>query len=55
MSESREQRVRERAHSLWEADGSPAGREDEYWFRAEALIAEEDDPSAPSMNRTPPL
>ena len=41
MSDDREQRIRERAHSLWEADGKPGGREQEYWFRAEKLIAEE--------------
>ncbi|MEA3123687.1 MAG: hypothetical protein QOD67_706 [Caballeronia sp.] len=28
------QSVRERAYSLWERDGSPEGRADEYWHRA---------------------
>jgi hypothetical protein len=26
--------VRERAHALWEQDGCPEGRDEEYWFRA---------------------
>ena len=26
-----EERVRERAYQLWERDGSPEGRADEYW------------------------
>jgi len=29
-----EQRVRDTAYFLWEADGRPSGREKEYWFRA---------------------
>ena len=33
----RAHRVRERAYRLWEADGRPEGREQEYWERAEAM------------------
>lgn len=29
-----EQAVRETAYFLWEQDGRPEGREEEYWFRA---------------------
>lgn len=29
-----EQAVRDTAYFLWEQDGRPAGREQEYWFRA---------------------
>lgn len=29
-----EQRVRDTAYFLWEADGRPEGREKEYWFRS---------------------
>ncbi len=29
-----EQAVRETAYFLWEQDGQPAGREQEYWFSA---------------------
>ena len=36
-----EQRIRERAHLLWEAEGKPNGREDEYWHRARELIEDE--------------
>jgi hypothetical protein len=38
----REQRVRERAYHLWEADGKPHGRDVEYWERARTLIGMED-------------
>lgn len=53
MNDDRDQRIRERAHSLWEADGKPVGREQEYWFRAEQLLREEDDPDRPDMNKQP--
>jgi hypothetical protein len=53
MSGNREQLIRERAHSLWEADGRPEGREQEYWFRAEQMLAEERDPDRPDMNKGP--
>ncbi|HYZ62303.1 MAG TPA: DUF2934 domain-containing protein [Acetobacteraceae bacterium] len=53
MSDNREQMIRERAHSLWEADGRPEGREQEYWLRAEQLLAEEHDPERPDMNKGP--
>ena len=29
-----EQAVRETAYFLWEQDGKPEGREQEYWYRA---------------------
>ena len=42
----REQRVRERAYHLWEADGKPHGRDVEYWQRARELIAIEENAEA---------
>ena len=32
-----EHRIRERAYHLWEADGSPEGRAQEYWERATGI------------------
>lgn len=29
-----EQRIRERAHAIWEAEGRPEGRDREHWQRA---------------------
>lgn len=29
-----EQKVRQTAYQLWEADGRPDGREKDYWFQA---------------------
>ncbi|HET6234588.1 MAG TPA: DUF2934 domain-containing protein [Acetobacteraceae bacterium] len=36
---ARHDRIRQRAYLLWEADGRPHGRDQEYWQRAEALIS----------------
>ncbi|MGY3450850.1 DUF2934 domain-containing protein [Bradyrhizobium sp. USDA 4353] len=33
-------RIRERAHHLWEQAGRPDGREHEFWYQAEQDIAE---------------
>jgi hypothetical protein len=38
----RTNRIRERAYHLWESDGRPEGREQEYWERAEAMIGKEE-------------
>ena len=38
----REQRIRERAYYLWEADGCPAGNDLEYWERARELVGMSD-------------
>lgn len=38
MNEDRETRIRERAYRLWQADGEPDGKADEYWQRAERQL-----------------
>jgi hypothetical protein len=50
-----ETRIRERAYALWDRDGRPEGRADEYWEKACRLIGAEDDPKAPDMTADPPL
>jgi hypothetical protein len=42
-----ERRIRERAYLLWEAEGRPDGRADEYWHRARGLIEAEAQPAYP--------
>jgi hypothetical protein len=42
----REQRIRERAYQLWQADGSPHGRDLEYWERARELVGIEESAGA---------
>jgi hypothetical protein len=43
---ARQQRIRERAYHLWQADGCPPGHDREYWERAEALTGLDADPTA---------
>jgi hypothetical protein len=37
----RELRIREKAYELWQMDGSPEGKPDEYWHRARQIIENE--------------
>jgi hypothetical protein len=39
--DERLQRIREIAYGLWEKEGSPEGRDDEFWLRAEAILEQE--------------
>lgn len=34
-----EEQVRRRAYEMWEADGRPEGRDQQYWFKAMAELA----------------
>ena len=45
----REHRIRERAYHLWEQDGRPHGRDQEYWERARELVAMEDNAGAAQL------
>jgi hypothetical protein len=42
MLDSREERIRTRAHALWEADGKPEGRDRAHWEQAAKLVDEEE-------------
>ena len=45
-SPERETRIRDLAYQMWEADGCPYGRQDEYWERAKELVGMADNPGA---------
>jgi hypothetical protein len=34
MADNREQRIRERAHAIWEQEGRPHGRDEDHWRQA---------------------
>ena len=34
-----EDQIKRRAYELWEADGRPQGKDQDYWFKAMAEIA----------------
>jgi hypothetical protein len=47
-----EQRIRECAYLMWEMEGRPEGREDEYWHRArERIEAETQSAYPPTQGR----
>ena len=41
-----EQRIRNRAHEIWEQEGRPEGREHDHWEKARILVSIEDDKSS---------
>ncbi|MDP9096864.1 MAG: DUF2934 domain-containing protein [Pseudomonadota bacterium] len=45
MNDTIEQHIRERAYSLWEKEGSPPGRDLEFWERARLLMEAESMPA----------
>jgi len=53
LTDDREQRVRERAYHLWEADGKPHGRDVEYWDRARELLGTEERAGNSKLSRPP--
>ena len=42
MTDEREDRIRERAHELWQQEGTPDGKPDDHWYRAEREIDQGD-------------
>ena len=40
MDQPTDDKLRERAHQLWEQAGRPEGRQDEFWYRAERELRE---------------
>jgi hypothetical protein len=55
MDNEREQKIRERAHALWEQEGSPEGRHAEHWATAEREFDKDEagavDPSSAISHR----
>ncbi len=52
MDRTHEDKIRDRAYALWEGDGSPEGKHEEYWHRAERELAEEDGVDTSEENST---
>jgi hypothetical protein len=42
MLDAREERIKAKAHALWEAEGKPEGRDREHWEQAARLVDEEE-------------
>lgn len=50
--DDREERIRKRAHAIWEEEGRPEGREYSHWLRARA---EEAEASGDGRTAVPPV
>lgn len=59
MAEIDYEKIRIVAYELWEQDGSPHGRDDEYWHAAVKLLSEEEAgrnaEDSPLLDAIPPL
>ena len=44
MDQSNEHKIRERAYALWQKEGSPPGRDLEFWERARLMVQAENSP-----------
>jgi len=42
MLDAREERIKAKAHELWEADGKPEGRDRDHWEQAVKLVDEDE-------------
>ncbi len=42
MSNTREEKIRQRAHALWEREGRPHGAHDRHWHQATSEVDAED-------------
>lgn len=55
MNDERTRRIQERAHSIWEQEGRPHGRDAQHWSQAEREIDAEDAARASSPVGTTPV
>lgn len=54
MAAERDNKIRQRAHQLWEDEGRPEGRHAEHWDQASSEIGDDDIPPAPRLQEDPP-
>lgn len=53
MTNQNQQSIRERAYTMWDADGRQAGRDIDYWLRAEQEVARPAPKSKSSAAKSP--
>ena len=51
MTETLDDRIRERAYHIWEASGRPSGRDEEFWQRACEMTATSGDQPGSGVER----
>jgi starch phosphorylase len=50
-----EEQIRELAYSIWEQEGRPEGKDQEYYFRAKQMLEEQEAASSPAKESGPAL
>ncbi|MBZ9741257.1 MULTISPECIES: DUF2934 domain-containing protein [unclassified Mesorhizobium] len=52
MTDDRQERIRNRAHQIWQEEGQPAGHHERHWHQAAADVDRED-AGSPSTGKKP--
>jgi hypothetical protein len=52
--EDREQKIKDRAHAIWEEQGKPHGQHDEHWLQAERDISSAVGSNPGKLDTSPP-
>ncbi|TSE05078.1 DUF2934 domain-containing protein [Mesorhizobium intechi] len=53
MADDRQERIRNRAHQIWQEEGQPAGHHERHWHQAAADIDREDAGKPPAAKKAP--
>jgi hypothetical protein len=53
MDQTKEERIREKAHSMWEQEGRPEGQDSRHWEEAEKQLVEADSVAAGQPSKDP--
>jgi hypothetical protein len=48
MTDDRQERIRNRAHQIWQEEGQPAGQHERHWHQAAADVDREDATGKPA-------
>lgn len=54
MGQDNDERIRQRAHAIWESEGRPEGRDADHWTRAQEELKSELGDSTPSAEEPEP-
>jgi hypothetical protein len=50
-----EEQIRERAYALWDSEGRPDGRDQDFWYRAERQLSEQGTLDVSEMTNDEPV
>ena len=53
MTDDRQERIRHRAHQIWQEEGQPAGQHERHWHQATADVDREDASGKSSAAKKP--